>query len=120
MGKRSRLTVRIHEGEFKGAYAYREYSEVQRQIILKPVPRVGFRKLMGSETEYYLLDQIPTKQYLDQNGDDLDQPGSIRILPSMEVESIKAVLLEKGFTFKSHKDVNPDKQNLLCSARLKE
>jgi hypothetical protein len=116
LGKKSRLTVRIHEGEFKGAYAYREYSEEQQQIILKPVPQVGFRKLMDSEIEYYLLDQIPTTQHFDQNGYDLDQPGSIRILPSTEVESIKAVLLEKGFTFKSHKDVNPDESepSLLC------
>lgn len=116
VGKKSRLTVRIHEGELKGAYAYREYSEDQQQIILKPVPQVGFRKLMDSEIEYYLLDQIPTKQHFDQNGYDLDQPGSIRIFPSTEVESIKAVLLEKGFTFKAHKDVNPDgsEPSLLC------
>jgi HNH endonuclease len=116
LGKKTRLTVRIHEGEFKGAYAYREYSEVQQQIILKPVPQVGFRKLVDSEIEYYLLDQIPTKQYFDQNGYDLDQPGSIRILPSTEVESIQAVLLRKGFTFKAHKDVNPDESepSLLC------
>ena len=92
--------MRIHEGEFKGAYAYREYSDDQQQIILKPVPQVGFRKLMESDIEYYLLDQIPTKEYFDQNGYDLDQPGSIRLLPSTEVESIKGVLLEKGFTFK--------------------
>jgi hypothetical protein len=116
LGKKSRLTVRIHEGEFKGAYAYREYSEDQQQIILKPVPQVGFRKLVDSEIEYYLLDDIAMKQYFDQNGYDLDQPGSIRILPSTEVESIKTVLLEKGFTFKPHKDVNPDNSepSLLC------
>lgn len=116
LGKKTRLTVRIHEGEFKGAYAYREYSEVQQQIILKPLPQVGFRKLVDSEIEYYLLDQIPTKQYFDQNGYDLDQPGSIRTIPSTEVESIQAVLLGKGFTFKAHKDVNPHESepSLLC------
>lgn len=117
LGKKTRLTVRIDEGEFKGAYAYREYSEVQQQIILKNrFPQVGFRKLVDSEIEYYLLDQIPTKQYFDQNGYDLDQPGSIRILPSTEVESIKAVLFGKGFTFNAEKDVNPDEPepSLLC------
>ena len=117
LGKKTRLTVRIHEGEFKGAYAYREYSEDQQQIILKPIPQVGFRKFSAdSQIEYYLLDQIPTKHYFDQNGYDLDQPGSIRILPSTEVESIKMVLLEKGVTFKAHKDVNPDgsEPSLLC------
>jgi hypothetical protein len=116
LGKKTRLTVRINEGEFKGAYAYREYSEDQQRIILKPAPQVGFRKLVDSEIEYYMLDQIPTKQYFDQNGYDLDQPGSIRILPSTEVESIKMVLLEKGFIFKAHKDVNPDdsESSLLC------
>ena len=116
LGKKTRLTVRIHEGEFKGAYAFREYSENQQQIVLKPVPQVGFRKSGDSEIEYYLLDDIPTKQYFDQNGYDLDQPDSIRILPSTEVESIKLMLLEKGITFNAHKDMNPDnpESSLLC------
>jgi hypothetical protein len=100
LGKKTRLTVRIHEGEFKGAYAYREYSENQGRIIVKPVPQVGFRKAVDCEIDYYLLDDIPPKQYFDQNGYDLDQPGSIRIVPSTDVESITLVLLEKGFTFK--------------------
>ena len=108
LGKKTRLTVRIHEGEFRGAYACREYSETQGGIIVKPVPQVGFRKAVDSEIGYYLLDAIPPKQYFDQNGYDLDQPGSIRIIPSTDVESIKLVLIEKGFTFKAHKDVDPD------------
>ena len=116
LGKKTRLTVKIHEGEFKGAYAYREYSENQGGIIVKPVPQVGFRKAVDSEIDYYLLNDIPPKQYFDQNGYDLDQPGSIRIVPSSDVESIKLVLLEKGFTFKAHKDVNPhdSEPSLLC------
>jgi hypothetical protein len=115
-GKKTRLTVRIQEGEFKGAHAYREYSDDQQQIVLKPIPQVGFRKSVDSEIEYYLLDQIPTKHYFDQNGYDLEQPSSIRILPSTEVESIKSVLLEKGFTFKAYRNVDPDTSDpsLLC------
>lgn len=115
-GKKSRLIMKMQEGEFKGAYAYREYSEDQGGIILKPAPQVGFRKAVDSEIDYYLLDNIPPKEYFDQNGYDLDRPGAIRIVPSTHVESIKAVLLEKGFTFKAHKDVNPDdsEPSLLC------
>lgn len=115
-GKKTRLTLRIHEGEFKGAYAYKEYSENQGGIIVKPVPQVGFRKAVDSEIYYYLLDNIPPRQYFDQNGYDLDQPGSIRIVPSTDVEPVKLMLLEKGFIFKAHKDVNPDdsESSLLC------
>ncbi len=108
LGKKTRLTVRIHEGEFKGSYAYREYSENQGGIVVKPVPQVGFRKAVDSEIDYYLLADIPPKQYFDQNGYDLDEPGSVRIIPSTDVESIKLALIEKGFTFKAHKDVDPD------------
>src|SRR2546428_6319403 len=55
-GKRSRIAIEIAEGEFKGAYAYLEYSEEQDKIVLKPVPQIGFRKKDSSEYEFFLLD----------------------------------------------------------------
>src|SRR5437016_2988444 len=43
VGKRSRLKRIVAEGEFKGAYAYLEYSERQGKIVLQPAPQIGFR-----------------------------------------------------------------------------
>ncbi len=110
LGKKSRLLVRVEEGEFKGAYAYRdrEYSENQREIVLKPISQVGFRRTENSAYDYYLLDDVPAKQYFDQNGFELNQPGSMRIIPSTYRELIERALSEKGFAFKSHKDADPD------------
>ena len=108
LGKKSRLLVTVEEGEFKGAYAYREYSENQREIVLKPIPQVGFRKTGSLAYDYYLLDDLPSKQHFDQNGYELNQPGSIRIIPSTCRDLIERALSEKGFTFKPYKDVDPD------------
>ena len=108
LGKKSRLLVRVEEGVFKGAYAYREYSENQGEIVLKPIPQVGFRKTGSPAYDYYLLDELPAKEYFDQNSYELKQPGSIRIIPSTHRELIERSLSEKGFTFKPYKDVDPD------------
>ena len=108
LGKNSRLLVRVEEGEFKGAYAYREYSENPGEVVLKPIPQVGFRKTGSSTYEYYLLDDLPAKQYFDHNSYELNQPGSIRIIPSTCRKSFERSLSEKGFTFKPYKDVDPE------------
>ena len=67
LGKRSRMIIKIAEGECKGVYAYREYSQEQNKIIIKPVPQIGFLKNESAGYEYFLLDQIPLKSYLDEN-----------------------------------------------------
>lgn len=108
LGKKSRLLVRVEEGAFKGAHAYREYSESPGEIVLKPIPQVGFRKMGDSVYEYYLLDDLPAKQYFDDNGYELNQPGSIRIIPSTCQELFEKALSEKGFTFKPYQVVDPE------------
>ena len=95
LGKRSRMTIRIAEGECKGAYAYREYSQEQNKIVIKPVPQIGFLKNETAEYEYYPLDQIPHKSYLDKNGFDMKNPRAIRTL-GIHVDSARQVLSEKG------------------------
>jgi hypothetical protein len=118
LGKQSRLLVTVEEGEFKGAYAYRDYSEDQGEIVIKPIPQVGFRKTGNPGYDYYLLDDLPPKQYLDERGYELNQPGSIKIIPLTCRELIEKVLSEKGFTFRPYKDFDPDhsERDWLCKA----
>ena len=98
LGKRSRLIIKIAEGECKGAYAYREHSKEQDKIVIKPVPQIGFLKNEPSDYEYYLLDQIPHKSYLDKNEFDMKHPRAIRAL-GIDVATARQVLSEKGIKF---------------------
>ncbi|MEN6320914.1 MAG: HNH endonuclease [Syntrophaceae bacterium] len=116
LGKRSRVTIKIAEGECKGAYAYREYSKEQDKIIVKPVPKIGFLKNEPSEYEYYLLDQIPSKSYLDENGFDLKPTTAIRAL-GIDVGTARQVLSEKGIKFAYQGEAGPSenpKEDWLC------
>ncbi|PIQ45183.1 MAG: hypothetical protein COW04_09020 [Deltaproteobacteria bacterium CG12_big_fil_rev_8_21_14_0_65_43_10] len=98
LGKKSRIIIKIAEGECRGAYAYREYSQDQNEIVVKPVPQIGFLKKQPSEYEYYLLDQIPKKDYLDKNEFDLKNPRAIRAF-GIDVNTACKVLSEKGIKF---------------------
>ncbi len=114
-GKKSRITIRIAEGQLKGAYAYREYSPDSNEIVLKPVPQVGFKKRDSDEYEYYLLDNIPDKKYLEENNFDLKHVQGIRAF-GCEIEELKKTLLEKDISFAFGGDEIPSgkEKDLLC------
>src|SRR4051812_21528773 len=38
----SRIVLKCTEGEFAGCYMYREYSNEKHDIVVKPLPQVGF------------------------------------------------------------------------------
>ncbi len=78
-GKKSRINIKVDEGPFKGAYAYREYSDSEDKIIIKPIPQVGFKKIDGADYVYFPLDEIPDKQYLEKHFS-LKAPKSIAVL----------------------------------------
>lgn len=96
-GKKSRIEIKIDEKPFKGAYAYREYSELEDGIIIKPLPQVGFKKVADTDYEYFLLDNIPQKEYLDNNFD-LAGPKSIVVL-GCDVKVAQRHLAEKNISF---------------------
>jgi hypothetical protein len=110
LGKRSRMIIKIAEGECKGAYAYLEYSKEQDKIIVKPVPQIGFLKNEPTEYEYYLLDQIPPKSYLDENGFDLKPPTAIRAF-GIDVDTAHQVLSEKGIKCEYQGEAGPSGKN---------
>ena len=116
LGKRSRMIIKIAEGECKGTYAYREYSQEQDQIVIKPVPQIGFLKHIPSGYEYFLLDEVPEKTYLEENGFDLNHPRSIRIF-GIDVDSAHAVLAQRGIKFKPGGEAGPsgdEQEDWLC------
>lgn len=98
LGRRSRMIIKIAEGECQGTYAYREYSKEQKKIVVKPLPQISFLKNEPAEYEYYPLDEIPLKSYLDNNGFDLKHPKAIRAL-GIDVDTARRALSEKGIKF---------------------
>lgn len=77
-GKKSRLIIRVIEGQLKGAYVYREHSPNRNKIVLKPLPQVGFKKRNSDEYEYFLFDEVPDKRYFENDNYDLTRPHGIR------------------------------------------
>lgn len=97
-GKKSRMVIKVAEGEYEGAYAYRDYSQEEDRVVIKPAPQIGFLKVNSFEYKYFLLDEIPDKIYLDKNGFEINHPKAIRIL-GMNIEKANSVLSQKGIGF---------------------
>lgn len=97
-GRRSRIRINIAEGEFKGAYAFRDYSEADYSVTLQPVPQVGFRQKEATGYKYFLLDELPDARNLEALGFDLRQPKSIRAV-GIGVEELSKRLAERGISF---------------------
>lgn len=116
-GKKSRIIIRIAEGLLKGTYAYREYSPDSNEIVLKPIPQVGFKKRDSDEYEYYLLDEIPDKEYLEKNNFDMKHTQAIKAF-GIDVNQPEQKLKEKNISFKLGEEiVPPDKSDdLLCDS----
>lgn len=76
LGSRSRLSFVIVEGFLKGAYSYLDYSEELNTVSIKPLPQIGFVNRATDEYTYFLLNQIPDKTELAEQG--LDFSSDIR------------------------------------------
>ena len=110
LGRKSRLKIKVEEGPFRGAFAYREYSEKDSGIIIKPVPQVGFKKRAdGTSYEYFPLDEIPDKEYLEKNFD-LKAVKSIVVLGA-DTEVVQKHLTEKSISFKPEGEFCPSEDN---------
>ncbi len=101
-GKKNRINIKVDEGPFKGAYAYREYSDLEDKIIIKPIPQVGFKKVDAHNYEYFPLDKIPDKQYLEKHFS-LNTPKPITVLGCTAADAQKH-LSEKNISLSSNPD----------------
>ena len=114
-GDSSRIVLRVVEGELAGAYAYREYSQQAGNIVLRPLPQVGFLMAASGKHEYFLLDEIPTIQQLQDKGFDSRNPQAIRAF-AIDEEQLRQKLTEKGITFRYGGEIVPPQpsETLLC------
>ncbi len=101
-GKKSRINIKVDEGPFKGAYAYREYSDLEDKIIIKPIPQVGFKKADDPNYVYFPLDEIPDKQYLEKHFS-LKAPKSITVI-GCTADQAQKHLSEKNISLSSNPD----------------
>ncbi len=114
-GRNSRIILRIGEGEFAGAYAYREYCQEADDVVLRPLPQVGFFMVALGKYEYFLLDEIPTERELQEKGFDCWHPAAIRGL-AIDEGQLRDKLGEKGITFRYGGEVLPPQrsESVLC------
>lgn len=114
-GRNSRIILRICEGDFSGAYAYREYTEDEANIVLRPLPQVGFLMSPLNKYKYFLLDEIPAGPELRENGFQSRHPEAIRGLAVNEA-LLWDKLGEKGISFRVGGEVVPPERShsILC------
>jgi hypothetical protein len=108
VGSRSRLTRKVAEGDFKGAYAHRKCSGGRLVAVL--VPQIGFLKSSFNDRDYFMLDSLPDKLFLEHAGYNLDNPESIRVL-GCDINTAKRKLQEKGITLKISRETIPIQVN---------
>lgn len=117
-GHQSRIRIMIAEGDFKGAYAFRDYSEAEGKVTLQPVPQIGFRQRESGGYKYFPLDELPGKKQLEELDLDLHLPKSIRAI-GLDVEELSKRLAEKDISFRHDGDVVSmnDSPSLLCEVQ---
>jgi hypothetical protein len=99
LGKRDPIIIKVDEGPFKGAYAYKIYSKEDEAVVITPAPQVGFLNGITNKFDYYLLDKIPEMSELRQKGYDIDNPKGM-FVPLKHVDVVKKALNERGIPFK--------------------
>ncbi|RKY42881.1 MAG: hypothetical protein DRP85_01590 [Candidatus Makaraimicrobium thalassicum] len=110
LGKRDPVIRKVDEGPWKGAYAYKIYSETDDAVVIIPAPQVGFLNKATNGFDYYLIDNIPDLSELRQKGYDIDNPKGM-FVPLKHVKAIKKALNEKGIPFKMTEGLDCSLQN---------
>lgn len=98
IGPQSRITLRSTEGPFAGCYLFRDYSKQKGEIVVRPLPQVGFL-LASNSYGYFLLDQIPTKDELNAKGYQEKHPRPIVGL-EVDPDDLTELLAQKGISFR--------------------
>lgn len=112
-GRRSRIRIEIAEGEFKGAYAFRDYSEADDSVTLQPVPQVGFRQRESTEYKYFPLDELPDKTQLIELGLDLKHIRAVGVT----LEELEKKLADKEISFRHTGNVRHESASMLCKVQ---
>jgi hypothetical protein len=99
VGPKSRIVVKSTEGEFAGCYMERCYSDDKDDVVVKPLPQVGFMVAPEDKYRYFLLDEIPTIAELRDSG---YQETHSRPILGLEIdpEQLSSRLAERGISFR--------------------
>ncbi len=98
VGRDTRIVVRSMEGMFSGCYMLRYYNAQKNDISVRPLPQVGFMLAPERAYRYFLLDEIPTQDELDEMGFDKEHPKPIVAL-EVDPPELTARLAAKGIAF---------------------
>ena len=101
LGSKSKMIIRLEEGEFKGAYAYLAYSEEHKSFVPKPLPQIGFLNRKSRCYDYFLLDKIPARL------EDYDLSNPKGIIFHGDPDLIRNKLKEKSIPFKLGGELPP-------------
>lgn len=114
-GQGSRIVIRVTDHPFKGVLAYREYSPENNRIELRPMAQVGFKRNDSNEYEYFLIDNIPDKKYLENGNFDIEHSEAIRAF-GIEEELLTKELAKKNIAFRTESEIIPPENtdDLLC------
>lgn len=105
LGQRSRLKIRVTEGQFKGAHVYLEYSSDTSKLMIRPIQQIGFYHPESAQYSYFSLDEIPYKSELDEKGFDLTRRNAVIAL-GLNSEQAKEILATKGIILQSWGDAD--------------
>lgn len=114
-GRGSRIVIKLMEGPFEGAYAYREYSAKAGGVLLRLLPQVGFLINHSVKYDFFLLDDLPTERQLRDKGFNSHHERAIYGI-AVDEAVLWDKLAEKGIPFRySGAAVPPEQsQRLLC------
>jgi hypothetical protein len=103
LGKRSRLTIKVTEGQFKGSRVYLEYSPDTGKLMIRPIRQIGFFHPKNAQYSYFPLDEIPHKSELEEQGFDLTRRNAVLAL-GLSSEQAKEILATKSIILRSWED----------------
>ena len=103
LGKKSRIKVRVKEGPLKGSYEYPVYMPEKGKICLEPLPQVGFLRMDSSEYDYFLLDEIPSGIFFNNQVHNISTPGGI-VHIGCDHKTAEDALNRKGYSLGPKED----------------
>ena len=103
LGQRSRLKIRVTEGQFKGALVYPEYSADTGKLMIRPFHQIGFYHPEYAQYSFFHPDEIPFKSELIEEGFDLSRRNAVVTL-GLNLEQAREIIAEKGIIPRSWGD----------------
>ncbi len=108
LGKRSKLMIKVDEGLLKNSFAFLEYSKDTKQLELRPIEQIGFKKQGSEEYDFFTFEEFPSAEEIDKDDYDLKASKSLIILSERLQEATKllqgiGVVFNQGPSFSENR-----------------